>query len=418
MHFYAVSFGGRAKGAMRILPLMVAALLAGYAQPLRAQLSLQTYVQTNLVSDLAGIALVTDTNLVGAWGITRSSTSPWWVNTTVSGLSLVINATGQPLSAIVAIPPTNPATATGIAAAPGTGFEVASNTPARFIFATLNGTISAWSSSQSNTHLAVLKVDNSGVASYSGLTLATNNGQDFLYVANFGQDRIDVFDDTFSPVSLPAGAFTDHKVPSNLAVFNVQSIGESLYVTYAPTNVFGGGTGPGQGFVEVYDVNGRLLRRLQRGFWMNAPWGLTLAPADFGLLSNRILVGMYGSSAIAAFDTRHGDFQDFVRNTDGLPLVIDKGLWGLGFGNGANAGPTNVLYFASDFMWGGQYHGLFGTLTVGPIVAVGGGDHDFDNGDEGEGHGHGEGGNGPGHSEGGDDGGHSNGGDREGHHGH
>jgi uncharacterized protein (TIGR03118 family) len=388
MHLYTVITGAPAKRAGRILLPAVAALLVGYSQSLQAQVSVQTYVQTNLVSDLPGLGLVTDTNLVGAWGTTRSGTSPWWVNTTMSGLSLVFNGAGQPLPVVVAIPPTNSANATGIAFNGGTGFEVASNTPARFIFATLNGTISGWSSAQSNTHLAVLMVDNTATASYTGLTLAQNNGQDFLYAANFLQDSIDVFDTNFSPVSLPAGAFKDHKVPSNLSVFNVQLIGESLYVTYAPTNVFGGSSGPGDGFVEVFDLNGRLRQRLESGYWMNAPWGVTLAPADFGLLSNRILVGMFGSGAIAAFDSRQGKFQDFLRNTDALPLVIEKGLWGLGFGNGGSAGPTNTLYFASDVMLlAGQFHGLFGTLTVGPTVAVGirGHEGDMEGGGEGPG---------------------------------
>ena len=382
--YYAVSIGARARRAVRILLPAVAALLVGSSQSLPAQSSVQTYVQTNLVSDLPGMALVTDTNLVGAWGVARSSTSPWWVNTTFSGLSLLFNGAGQPISLVVAIPPTNPATATGIAFNGGSGFEVASNVPARFIFATLNGTISGWSSGQSNIHLAVLKVDNSKTASYSGLTLATNNGQVFLFVANFRQDRVDVFDTNYSPVTLPAGAFTDQNVPSNLTVFNVQLIGESLYVTYAPTNVFGGGAGPGQGWVDVYDVNGNLLQRLQTGFWMNAPWGVALAPADFGLLSNQLLVGMFGSGAIAAFKPVHGKFQDFLRNTDALPLIIERnGLWALSFGNGASAGPTNTLYFASDFMFGGQFHGLFGTLSVGPTVPVAAGGHDNDEENEG-----------------------------------
>jgi uncharacterized protein (TIGR03118 family) len=385
MHLYTLITGARAKGAARILVPAVAALLVGYSQPLRAEFRVQAYVQTNLVSDLPGMALVTDTNLVGAWGVARSGTSPWWVNTTVSGLSLLFNGAGLPLPIVVAIPPTNPATATGIVFNGGTGFEVASNTPARFIFATLNGTISGWNSAQSNAHLAVVKVDHSGMAGYTGLALAQTDGQDFLYAANFLQDRIDVFDSTFSPVSLSAGAFTDHKVPKNLSVFNVQLVGTSLYVTYAPTNVLGGGTGPGQGAVEVYSLGGKLLQRLQSGYWMNAPWGVVQAPADFGLVSNRILVGMFGSGAIATFDSRHGGFLDFLRDADALPLVIEKGLWGLGFGNGASAGPTNTLYFASDFMFGGQFHGLFGTVTAGQTVFVGVGGYDTDMEDSGKG---------------------------------
>jgi len=362
--------GAKANRARRSL-LTVSALVTlalASSQSLRAQF----YVQSNLVSDLPGEAIATDTNLIGAWGTTASSSSPWWVNSTFSGLSLVINGAGQPLSLIVAVPPTNGSTPTGIAFNGGNGFQVGSNMPARFIFATLNGTISGWNPSQPNSHVAVLKVNNVGTAGYSGLTLAQNNGQDFLYVADFFKNTIDVFDTNFTAVPLPAGAFTDTRVPAGLVVFNVLLVGDWLYVTYAPTNVFDGGTGPGRGFVDVFDVNGQLHHRLQHGFWMNAPWGVTLAPADFGRASNHILVGMFGSGAIAAFDQSsgqwddagHGRFDDFLRNTDALPLIISKGLWGLGFGNGANAGPTNTLYFASDFTFGGHFHGLFGTLTA------------------------------------------------------
>ena len=367
-------FGARAKRARRSLRTVCAlvTLAVASSQSLRAQF----YVQSNLVSDLPGEAMVTDTNLVGAWGITASSSSPWWVNTTFSGKSLIINGAGQPQALVVTIPPTNGATATGIAFNGGNGFQVGSNMPARFIFATLNGTISGWSPSQPNPHVAVLKVNNVGTAGYTGLTLAQNNGEDFLYAADYFQNTIDVFDTNFTAVTMPVGAFTDERVPAGLVVFNVQHVGDWLYVTYAPTNVFGGNTGPGRGFVDVFDVNGQLVHRLQHGFWMNAPWGVTLAPADFGRASNHILVGMFGSGAIATFDPNSawsedenfGRFDDFLRNTDALPLIISKGLWGLGFGNGANSGATNTLYFASDFTFGGHFHGLFGTLTaVGPL---------------------------------------------------
>ena len=379
---------------------VVTVLVVAQSHSLPAQL----YVQTNLVSDLPGMAQVTDTNLVGAWGITRSTASPWWVNTTFSGLSLLFNGAGQPLPIVVAIPPTNPnpATATGIAFNGRAGFEVASNVPARFIFATLNGTISGWNSAQSNTALAVLKVDNSGTAGYTGLTLASKGGEDFLYAANFMQDKIDVFDSTFTPVSLSDGAFSAKGVASNLSVFNVQLIGDVLYVTYAPTNVFGGGTGPGVGSVQVFDLNGKWLDQLEPGFWMNSPWGVTMAPANFGELSNRILVGMFGSGVIAGFDQKHGKFSDFLRNTDELPLIITKGLWGLGFGNGGNAGATNTLFFAADFRFGGEFHGLFGTLSATGDAQNNDNDNDNDHGngnDKGHGNDNGKG-HGKGHSKG------------------
>src|SRR6266404_8696294 len=325
--------------------------------------SAQLYAQSNLVSDVPGVAAFTDTNLAVAWGIISSSTSPWWVNTTASGLSLLFNGMGQPLPLVVAVPPTNPATATGIAFNGGSGFQVESNLPAAFIFATLNGTISAWNSHQSDPQLAVLKVDNQGVAQYSGVALAERNGQDFLYAANFGQRRIDVFDSNFNPVMLPSGAFTDANVPQNLAVFNVINMNGDLVVTYAPTNALPGPNQAGQGFVDIFDANGMLILTLEAGPWMNSPWGVALAPKDFGKFSRTLVIGMFGSGQIAAFDTEHGHFRGLLKGSDEKPITFGKGLWGLGFGNGSGAGPVNQLYFAADFISAGQFHGLFGTFT-------------------------------------------------------
>jgi uncharacterized protein (TIGR03118 family) len=331
----------------------------------------QFYLQTNLVSDIPGLGLVTDTNLVGAWGTVHSATSPWWVNTTFSGKSLVINGAGQPLPIVVAVQPTNGASATGIVFNNTDGFQVASNLPARFIFATLNGVISGWNPGQSNPAVAAVLVDNRGAASYAGIALAQNNGQTYLYAANYAKNEIDVFDTNLTLITMPARAFTDQHVPAGLSAFNVQSVGDWLYVTYAPTNALGPGTGAGLGYVSIFDVSGNLRHghnHLEYGYWMNSPWGITLAPPNFGLVSNRLLVGMFGSGAIASFDPDSGKFRGFMLNTDALPVVIAKGLWGIGFGNGASAGDTNVLYFASDLRFAGQFHGLFGTLSPAPPV--------------------------------------------------
>jgi uncharacterized protein (TIGR03118 family) len=354
---------GRAINAMKGV-LLTALILVGSLASRVVAAAGSFYTQSNLVSDIPGLAAVTDTNLQGAWGITRSATSPWWVNSTASGLSLLFNGAGQPLPLIVAIPPTNPATATGIIFNGGDGFQVETGKPARFIFVTLNGTISGWNPTQANPKLAVLKVDNSAHAAYAGVTLAQSNGADTLYVANFAQNSVDVFDTNFNSVTLSAGAFTDESVPSGYSVFNVQLVRDVLYVTYAPTNIFGGGGGPGQGFVSGFDVNGTLVKRLRHGPWMNAPWGVTLAPDDFGHFSKRLLVGMFGNGQIAGFNTRHGNFRGLLRGVDERPVTVGKGLWGLGFGNNTNAGPSTTLYFATDMVNKGVFHGLFGTLTT------------------------------------------------------
>ncbi len=326
--------------------------------------SAQFYAQSNLVSDVPGMAAVTDTNLVGAWGTTHSATSPWWVNTTASGLSLLFNGAGQPLPLVVAIPPINPATATGIAFNGGPGFEVEANLPAFFLFATLNGTISGWNPHQSNVHLAVLKVNNEGVSQYSGLAVAQSNGQDQLYAANFKQNRVDVFDSGFNPVSLPSGAFTDPNVPAGLSAFNIINVNGALVLTYAPTNALPGPNLAGQGYVDVFDASGMLALTLEAGQWMNSPWGVTLAPKGFGKFSRDLLIGMFGNGNIAAFDWKHGHFRGLLKGADGQPITLmGKGLWGLGFGNGSAAGPATSLYFATDFVTTGHFHGLFGTLT-------------------------------------------------------
>jgi uncharacterized protein (TIGR03118 family) len=325
------------------------------------------YSQTNLVSDLFEMASATDTNLMGAWGMAHSPTGPWAVTTTFGGVALMIDGTGRSLPRVVTVPQTKPIFMTGIAYNGGTGFQVAPGIPASFIMATLNGTILGWSASQRDPSAAVVKVNHSGTAGYGGLSLARNRGQDFLYVANFQQDRLDVFDSNFNAVAQWSGAFKDKQIAAELAPFNVQAISNLLYVTYAPTNVFSGGLGPGRGFVSVFNLDGVLIRGLQYGFWMNCPWGVVQAPANFGHLSNRLLVGMFGSGVIAAFDPANGQFVDFLRDKNLLPLVISRGLWQLEFGNGAAAGPADTLYFATDFQFGVNFYGLIGTLTPARI---------------------------------------------------
>ncbi len=339
-----------------------------------AALTARDYVQTNLVSDVPGVAAVTDPHLVGAWGVARSPTGPWWVNSTIGGTSLVYNGSGQPFPLanplVVTVPPpagmTVPSIPTGIVSYTGTQFQVSPNRPARFIFVTRTGTISGWNP-QANPTTAIIMVDDAGEADYTGAAVASRNGADALFVANFRTGTIDVYDGSFAEVELPAGAFVDPTVPDSFSVFNVQVIGSELYVTYAPKNIFTpAGGGKGQGYVTVFDTNGVLLRRLRTGPWMNAPWGVALAPDGFGQFSGRVLVAMFGDGTIAGFDARKGNFQGRLHGSDDEPLTLAKGLWGIGFGNGATAGPVSTLYFGADFITGGSFHGLFGTITVAP----------------------------------------------------
>jgi uncharacterized protein (TIGR03118 family) len=329
--------------------------------------SAQHYQQTNLVSDVPGLAAKTDPHLVNPWGIARSQTSPWWVADNGTGVSTLYDGSGQPLSLVVTIPPppggTGPSTPTGIVFNGSSDFNVAPGKPARFIFVTQDGTISGWNPAADPTN-AIIKVNNSGSAIYTGATIAQRAGANFLYVANFHGGTVDVFDANFTPVTLSTGAFKDPSMPEGFAPFNVQNVNGTIYVAFAKQDEDKEDevAGAGLGFVAAFDPDGNLRMRLRSGQWMNAPWGIALAPADFGKLGNRLLVGQFGSGEIATFDARNGNFLGLLHGPQG-PLVIE-GLWGLEFGNGSAAGPANTLFFAAGI--DDEEHGLFGTIT--PIL--------------------------------------------------
>ena len=330
--------------------------------------------QINLVSDVPNLAQITDPNLVNPWGMARSPTGPWWIADNGMGVSTVYNGTGKPFPAnnplVITVPPPNngtpPSTPTGIVFNGASDFEVASGKPARFIFVTEDGTISGWNSSANSTS-AILKVDNSP-AVYKGVTIAQKGNASFLYVANFSGGSVDVFDTDFKPVELAANAFTDKNIPADFAPFNVQYINGKIFVTFAEQDAqkHDNLDGPGLGFVDVFDTSGNLLMSLEHGNWMNAPWGIVLAPSDFGSFSEELLVGNFGSGQIAAFDPENGNFHDTLRNISGEEITIE-GLWGLGFGNGANAGPNNTLFFTAGI--NDETHGIFGTFLPAPELA-------------------------------------------------
>ncbi|MFT3781052.1 MAG: TIGR03118 family protein [Nibricoccus sp.] len=337
------------------------------------------YVQTNLVSDVPGLALATDPHLVNPWGLSVSAAGPWWVSDNGTGLSTLYNGAGAIQALVVTVP--NVAAVTDASAPTGTVFNgtatdflVAPGKPSRFLFCTEGGTIVGWNSGAAGVQM----VNNSGRAVYKGLALAKISGANYLYAANFQAGTIDVFDRAFAPVTLAPSAFRDPHLPHHFAPFNVQAIGDWIYVTYARKEP---GSideihGPAQGFVDVYSTDGILHHRLQHGAWFNAPWGVALAPADFGSASNMILVGQFGSGKIAMFDPATGKFRGLLRGEHRRPIVIE-GLWAIAFGNGASAGPLNTLYFAAGI--DDEAHGLFGTLTaVADPVGHDDDDHDED----------------------------------------
>jgi uncharacterized protein (TIGR03118 family) len=334
------------------------------------------YQQTNLVSDEPGLAAVTHLPLVNPWGLTRSATSPWWVADNGAGVSTLYNGAGTPLSLVVTIPVgmggTPPSAPTGtVFNGSATDFLVDTGKPARFLFVTEDGTISGWNSGAT----AVVKVDHTGTAVYKGVTLGQRNGANFLYAANFSAGLVEVYNAAFNPVNLGAHAFRDWFVPRGFAPFNVQNLNGMIFVTFAKQDdqKHDEVDGAGLGFVDAFDTDGNLLMRLEHGHWFNGPWGLAWAPANFGKFSNMLLVGNFGSGKIAAFDPKHGFFRGLLRGDNRRPLAID-GLWSLGFGNDASAGPSTTLYFTAGI--DDEAHGLFGTIT--PLPDKGDGDNDAD----------------------------------------
>ena len=331
------------------------------------------YTQHNLVSDIPGVADQTDPNLVNPWGISMSSTSPFWISNNRSGVAAVYNGQGQPTPAasplVVRIPvpsgDTQPAAPTGQVFNDTTGFNVAGQ-PAIFIFATEDGQISGWSSAADRANSIVL-VDNSTLgAVYKGLAVANTSNGPMLYTANFQAGTIDVYDANLTPV-VSTGAFSDSNLPAGFAPFNIQRIGRKLYVTYAKQDEtkHDDVAGVGNGFIDVFDFNGNLLARLVSNGALNSPWGLATAPGNFGDFSNALLVGNFGDGRINAFDPCSGEYLGSLQDSSGAAIAI-PGLWALSFGNGRGGGDANSLYFTAGIPGPGNVedHGLFGSLQV------------------------------------------------------
>jgi len=344
---------------------MIAVLGAGIA-------SGQHYTQTNLVSNLPDVAVTTDVRLVNAWGLSRSSTSPWWVSDTGTGLSTLYNAAGAAQTLVVTVPGGAP---TGTVFNGSTDFQLAPGQPARFLFVSEDGTISGWNPATNATNAVAVAVTPG--ASYKGLAIAVANGKRQLYAADFSGGKIDIFDTGFNKVGEMDTRFRAvSQGPSDddysglkfegfrrgLAPFNVQNIGGNLFVAFARRGPnLDEIPGPGKGAVAVYTPTGQAIRIFEHVEDLNAPWGMALAPGDFGPFSHHLLVGQFGTGEILAFDMETGKYAGKMLNAEGQTLMID-GLWALSFGNGGNAGPLNTLYFTAGP--NGEQDGLFGSLTA------------------------------------------------------
>ncbi|MBV8175338.1 MAG: TIGR03118 family protein, partial [Verrucomicrobia bacterium] len=361
-------------------------VVSAFVMLLPAAVLAQQYQQTNLDSDT-----MTETNppnppnppdpdLKNPWGIARGTGSPWWISDNMAGVSTLYNGTGAKQSLRVKIPATPPTamgSPTGIVSnGSKTDFIIpmgltGAGLSGAFIFASFDGTISAWNFGLPDRTMATAVVPGSAKSILTGATIAQVEEKRFLYVADLEAGKIKVYDTNFKPVEVDEDAFDDDHLSPGFVPFNIQNIGGNLYVAYAKQNQtktfvdFGAGLG----FVDVFSPRGRLLMRLEHGDWFNAPWGLTLAPSDFGTFSHKVIVGQFGSGEITAFDAVTGRFEGKFKDPNNAVIRID-GLWALAFGDGVPNSdppglPDNALYFTAGPNMG--HDGLFGTLT--PVAA-------------------------------------------------
>lgn len=355
------------------------------------------YVVTPLVSDLPG-AKVTDPNLKNAWGVAFTpAASPFWIADNATGLATLYDGDGTIVPLVVTIPcpptagkgsscPVN-AAPTGLVWNPTTSTTTGFLVPltgkvASFIFDTEDGTISAWTGGLTPANKAVLAVNNAlnpnatlG-AVYKGLAAGVNvngvsvgGGTDFvfLYATNFRAGTVEVYAPApagsttgfYVPVTTDGG-FKDPNIPPGYAPFGIQNINGDLFVTYAKQDAakHDDVAGRGNGFVDVFDTDGHLLRRFASRGLLNSPWGVARASFAFGRFSGDILVGNFGDGRINVFDS-DGNLLDQLEGTNGRPLKID-GLWTLTLGGGAKSS-SDTLYFTAGP--NGEIDGLFGTIT-------------------------------------------------------
>jgi uncharacterized protein (TIGR03118 family) len=350
---------------------MVAAVILGLfiiCKSTPAQVSGNTYLQTNLVADTSMASptpLHVDPNLLNPWGIAFFPNNPFWISDNDSGLSTLYNQTGM-LQGTFTIPPPNGssavATPTGIVANLSlTGFVVGGQ-PSQFIFDTEDGTISGWNGGAT----VILAVDNSmggSGAVYKGLAMVTSNGANFILATNFRSGNVEVYDSKFAPTSL-SGSFTDPNLPAGYAPFGIHNVGNNqIYVTYAlqdsakhdPVHA------AGDGVVDIFDDNGNFVQRFISNGDMhtNAPWGVVIPPAGFGAFGGDVLVGNFGDGVLNAYSLSK-TFVDSVRDAGGN-VITNLSLWDLVFGGGGAAGDPNTLYLTAGGV--NETHGIFASLA-------------------------------------------------------
>jgi uncharacterized protein (TIGR03118 family) len=340
-----------------------------------AKKAMKGYQQTNLVSDIGGVAQITDSHLINPWGISFSTTgsgTPVWVSNEGTGTATLYAVSSSDTVTKNSLTVSIPSLAVGTTSNPTgqvhnstTDFKIPGpngSVTSVFIFDTIQGTIDAWApGSSGGTSSAIIVVNNSSSAIYTGLASGNSGGLNYLYAANDdASPGIDVYNGSFAKVTL-AGNFVDPKLPKGFLPYNIQNVGGELFVTYR------GSSSSKEGAVAEFNTNGTFVRQLadnKKGGNLQSPWGVTMAPADFGKFSNDLLVGNLTSGKIDAY-TLKGKFKGQLANTKGKALAV-PGLWALAFGDGGAAGPANSLIFTAGI--DNQTHGLFGVFTAVPAV--------------------------------------------------
>jgi uncharacterized protein (TIGR03118 family) len=337
------------------------------------------YKATDLVTDnqtvLAGLgygaAATTDPNLINPWGFDHSPTGPWVVaNAFGSGTATTYNGAGQIQSPAVTTPQDGgggPAGPTGAVYGGAGGFALPGGKTSQFFFSNLDGSISGWDGSSASAQIVVPGRTGGNISVYTGLAIGSTGGSTYLYGANNITGNIDVFNQSYAKVSL-AGGFVDPGAnPDGLLPFNVQNLDGHIWITYAVPGPPADNQPLGSGFVSEFNTDGTFVRRFATGGNLSSPWGIAIAPGDFGAFSNDVLIGNFDDdhpdeAFISAFNATTGQFEGKLEE-NGTPIEL-TGLWGLEFGNGGAAGPSNTLYFIAGV--GDEMHGLFGSISAVP----------------------------------------------------
>lgn len=334
---------------------------------------------TKLVGDTAAAgALAIDANLVNPWAIAFGPTSPAWLANNHTETSTLYNGNGDAQALIVSLPAAfDP---TGMVFNSSADFVVTSGAnsgAARFIYTGEGGMLAGWAPAADATHAISVYTAADG-AVYKGLAIANNGTGNFLYATDFVNGKVDVFNATFArqPTSATSFTFTDPNLPAGYAPFGIQALktgaagATQIYVTYAKliAGTIDNASGAGLGLVDIYDANGQFIRQLvPTGVALNAPWGVALAPTDFGTLSNAVLVGNFGDGKVNGYDAATGRFLGTIADSTGAAFAV-PGLWGIVFGNDAVNQPHNTLFFAAGT--NDELNGLYGRIDLGATAPV------------------------------------------------